>query len=485
MDATKRPMSLPPDFANYAETHKLFDMFKFLQEQLLIKQPENPIEFLINLLKMEFKEVLRVIIIGPPASGKSTIAKMISNKLNLVCMNLDNILVDTAAHLQEEAFTYQRERRELPEDLLLKIIIDKIDGAKILCRMRGWVMEGLLKSKSSILQLQQRGIYPSHCIFLKAPDTVLIERAVGKRVDPRDGTIYHTTFDWPANLEIQRNLVTIPGCSEPEMVRQLLKYHRTIDEIIFCFQHITKKINADQPKADIFSQVLSFLSSSPRSMAPHNPRIILLGAIGSGRKTQAELLAKKYQLINVSCSQLIKEAIAKETKMGSVAQTYLDRQMTIPDLAIMNILKERLTRLDCMTCGWVLHGFPRNQVQAEQLEKEGLFPTRVFFLDVPLDTILERVTEKRTDPQTGQQHHLHFNPPLTAEVMKRLCINPKHEPDVVKEKVADYRAYEEELSDFYHENGVHVNADQDYYTVFEIIQSILVHPVVKKFSNKT
>ena len=112
-----------------------------------------------------------------------------------------------------------------------------------------------------------------------------------------------------------------------------------------------------------------------------------------------------------------------------------------------------------------------------------IFCFRVFFLDVSLDTILERITEQRTDPQTGQKHHLHFNPPATIEAMKRLCINPKHEPDVVKEKVADYCAYEEELSDFYRKNGVHVNADQDSYTVFEIIQSILVHPVPKKFSS--
>lgn len=89
---------------------------------------------------------------------------------------------------------------------------------------------------------------------MDAPDTVLIERAQGKRVDPKTGDIYHTTFDLPSNPEIQSRLEEVPGYKEDEMVKKLIEYHRHIDGVLDCYKTTIKTINADQPKADVFSQ---------------------------------------------------------------------------------------------------------------------------------------------------------------------------------------------------------------------------------------
>ncbi|XP_029657186.2 adenylate kinase 8-like, partial [Octopus sinensis] len=154
---------------------------------------------------------------------------------------------------------------------------------------------------------------------------------------------------------------------------------------------------------------------------------------------------------------------------------------SVPDGVVITIVKERLTQLDCMTCGWVLHGFPRNLFQAQDLDDAGLFPTRVFFLDVSLDSILERMTPLRTDLVTGQQHHLHFNPPQTLAMMDHLRTNPRHMEKSVTEEVSRFHAQEEGLSGFYIDRAAHLNADQDYYTVFETIMSMIINPIAVNF----
>ncbi|GFR93133.1 adenylate kinase 8-like [Elysia marginata] len=226
----------------------------------------------------------------------------------------------------------------------------------------------------------------------------------------------------------------------------------------------------------------SFLCSQPRSNAPHTPRVILLGATGSGKNVQAALLANKYNLVQVACGQLIKQAIAQETKSGMAAKPYVDKEMMMPDSIVLDILKDRLCQLDCVTRGWVLHGYPRTREQAEQLDKAGLRPNRVFFLDVPNDSVIERLTLQAMDPITGEKYHMLYNPPRSQEVKDRLWRNPKNSEENVRKHLSQYFAYVEELSDFY-VDGQHINADQDPHTVFEGLESMICKPLPKNFTS--
>ena len=103
---------------------------------------------------------------------------------------------------------------------------------------------------------------------------------------------------------------------------------------------------------------------------------------------------------------------------------------------------------------------------------------RVFCLDVPNDSVIERLTLRATDPVTGERYHLLYNPPPTAEIKQWLEVDPRDQTDAVKKRLARYNAYTEELSDFY-VDGQHINADQDPHTVFECIESMLVKPLPK------
>ncbi|CAJ0940440.1 unnamed protein product [Ranitomeya imitator] len=190
----------------------------------------------------------------------------------------------------------------------------------------GWVMEGFPRTREQGLLLQMNGTSPDHIVVLDAPDIVLIERNMGKRIDPSTGEIYHTTFDWPEDPEVQRNLVEPAGISEHETGKRLLEYQRNMPGILRAFPKIHKKINADQPCMDVFSQVLTFVLSKPRSLAPYTPRILLYGPPGSGRSLQAALLAQKYDIVNVSCGQVLKEAMADQTKIGLLIEPYIENE---------------------------------------------------------------------------------------------------------------------------------------------------------------
>lgn len=110
-----------------------------------------------------------------------------------------------------------------------------------------------------------------------------------------------------------------------------------------------------------------------------------------------------------------------------------------------------------------------------------IFSTRQFFLDVPNDSVLERLTLRATDPITGERYHMLYNPPRTPEVKERLQRFPKDSEDEVRKRLAQYHAYVEEIADFYLD-GQHVNADQDPHTVFECLESMIVNPLPKRFN---
>jgi adenylate kinase len=102
----------------------------------------------------------------------------------------------------------------------------------------------------------------------------------------------------------------------------------------------------------------------------------------------------------------------------------------------------------------------------------------VYFLDVPNDSVIERLTLRATDPITGDRYHMMYNPPRTQEVKDRLEVHPKDNDESVRKRLAQYHAYVEEIVDYY-VDGQHINADQDPHTVFECVESMVVNPLPK------
>nr|XP_054770114.1 adenylate kinase 8-like [Lytechinus pictus] len=475
MDQTKKPLRIPPQFGTYAERHGIFEMYKRLIEGLIISKPQDPLDYLLEQLKKENDDTPAIVIHGPPASGKTTIARLVSNQLKAAYISKETLLADDVSTVAAKARSSQSSGEPIPTELWVELIRNRVKLFD--CIRKGWVLDGFPDTREQALALQEIGINPKHFVVLEAPDTVLIERQMGKRIDPETGDVYHTTFDYPGNSDVEKRLVEPPeGCGEEAMVDRLVLYHRFIPGLKVGYEMYTKSINADQPKADVYSQVTTFLSSKTRSLAPHNPRIVLLGPTGSGKTVQAALLANKYGIINVSSGQLVKEALASESKVGEAIKPYVERKMLVPDNLILKLLDERLSQVDCSTRGWVLRGFPRTREQAENLTAAGHEPNRVFFLDVPNDSVYERLTLRSLDAVSGNRYHALYNPAPTSDIKERTAQHPVDFEEKIRERLAAYYAYSEEIGDFY-EDAQHIIADQDPHTVFESVESMLVNPL--------
>nr|KAF6482991.1 adenylate kinase 8 [Rousettus aegyptiacus] len=252
-------------------------------------------------------------------------AMWLSKHLKSVFLSLENLMTKEYSSLAERARKHYQKMKSLPPLLLVKLIQERLGEDD--CLRRGWILDGIPETREQVLMIQALGITPRHVIVLSAPDTVLIERNLGKRVDPHNGEIYHTTFDWPPEFEIQNRLIVPEGISEKETAQRLMAYHRSIVRVLPSYPKTLKVISADQPCVDVFYQALTYVQTSHRSNAPFTPRVLLLGPMGSGKRLQAALLAQKYGLVNVSCGQLLKEAVADKSKFGEVIQPFFEKDM--------------------------------------------------------------------------------------------------------------------------------------------------------------
>ncbi|XP_054376741.2 adenylate kinase 8 isoform X1 [Pongo abelii] len=494
MDATTAPHRIPPEMPQYGEENHIFELMQNMLEQLLIHQPEDPIPFMIQHLHRDNDNVPRIIILGPPASGKTTIAMWLCKHLNSSLLTVENLILNEFSYTATEARRLYLQRKTVPSALLVQLIQERLAEEDCIKRNltrlhsfhtgsswpgQGWILDGIPETREQALRIQTLGIAPRHVIMLSAPDTVLIERNLGKRIDPQTGEIYHTTFDWPPESEIQNRLMAPEDISELETAQKLLEYHRNIVRVIPSYPKILKVISADQPCVDVFYQALTYVQSNHRTNAPFTPRVLLLGPVGSGKSLQAALLAQKYRLVNVCCGQLLKEAVADRTTFGERIQPFFEKEMAVPDSLLMKVLSQRLDQQDCIQKGWVLHGVPRDLDQAHLLNSLGYNPNRVFFLNVPFDSIMERLTLRRIDPVTGERYHLMYKPPPTMEIQARLLQNPKDAEEQVKLKMDLFYRNSADLEQLYG-SAITLNGDQDPYTVFEYIESGIINPLPKK-----
>ncbi|XP_044515621.1 adenylate kinase 8 [Gracilinanus agilis] len=374
MDATTAPHNIPADMPKYGEKHHIFEMMQILLQELLIHQPEEPIQFMMDHLQRDNDTVPRIFLLGPPASGKTTIAMWLCKHLNASLITLQNLIWNEFSALAVKAVEMFEANQVIPDWLLMKLLQERL--SKDECVSKGWILDGLPETREQALRFQTCGICPRHVIVLIAPDTVLIERNLGKRIDPFNGEVYHTTFDWPSDPEVQNRLLAPLGISEEETAKRLIEYHRNINRILPSYPKILKVISSDQPCVDVFYQALTYVQSQHRSNAPFTPKILLCGPTGSGKSLQAALLAQKYGIINISCGHLLKEAVANNSTVGEAIRPFFEKDMEVPDQIVIRVLAKRLGEQDCICYGWVLHGFPRDADQATLLENVGFTPNR-------------------------------------------------------------------------------------------------------------
>lgn len=184
-------------------------------------------------------------------------------------------------------------------------------------------------------------------------------------------------------------------------------------------------------------------------------KLILLGAPGAGKGTQAEIISEKYQIPAISTGAIIREAIQSGTEMGLSAKSYIDSGALVPDEVVIGIIKDRLAEADCVN-GFILDGFPRTVPQAEALDKMGVEITDVISIEVPDERILKRMGGRRVCKKCGATFHTEYKPSPNGENCtcgEPLTIRSDDDPKVVAQRLSTYHELTEPLKDFYEAKG--------------------------------
>lgn len=185
-------------------------------------------------------------------------------------------------------------------------------------------------------------------------------------------------------------------------------------------------------------------------------RLILLGAPGAGKGTQAEILASKLSIPTISTGNILREAIKNGTETGLKAKSYMDKGMLVPDDVIIGIVKERLAQPDCAN-GYILDGMPRTLPQAQALLDNGIEIDRVVSIEVDDAMIEARMTGRRVCGKCGASYHITANPPKTEGICNacgsELVIRDDDKPETVRRRLTVYHNETEALKGFYEKLG--------------------------------
>lgn len=181
-------------------------------------------------------------------------------------------------------------------------------------------------------------------------------------------------------------------------------------------------------------------------------RLILLGAPGAGKGTQATFICKQFSIPQISTGDMLRAAVKAGTPMGLQAKSVMDAGALVSDDIIIGLVRERITQADCAN-GFLFDGFPRTIPQADALKSAGVKLDYVLEIDVPFDAIIERMSGRRSHPASGRTYHLKFNPPkvegkddLTGE---ELIQRKDDEEETVRTRLDVYSQQTRPLVDYY------------------------------------
>ncbi len=185
-------------------------------------------------------------------------------------------------------------------------------------------------------------------------------------------------------------------------------------------------------------------------------KIILLGAPGAGKGTQAEVICNRYNIPAISTGNIIREALKTGTEMGLKAKSYMDAGQLVPDDVVIGIIKDRIVKDDCKD-GFILDGFPRTIPQAEALDKMGIIIDKVIDIEVADEKIIKRMSGRRVCEKCGASYHLEYKAPKVdgvCDVCSGTLVQRKDDhPDTVKARLDIYHSETEPLKDYYAKQG--------------------------------
>ena len=185
-------------------------------------------------------------------------------------------------------------------------------------------------------------------------------------------------------------------------------------------------------------------------------KMILLGAPGAGKGTQAQMICEKYHIPQISTGDIIREALSNGSEVGQQAKSFIEQGTLVPDEVVIEMVRLRLKQDDC-TKGFVLDGFPRTIAQADALEDMGVSIDHVIEITVAEAEIVKRISGRRTCKVCGASYHTEFKPSIKGDLCEKcdtlLVVRKDDNAESVKTRLEEYRTKTQPLKAYYEDKG--------------------------------
>lgn len=199
-------------------------------------------------------------------------------------------------------------------------------------------------------------------------------------------------------------------------------------------------------------------------------RVMIAGPPAAGKGTQCARIVDRWGLVHISAGDLLRAEVAAGTPAGAKAKAFMDAGRLVPNEVVVDMVTARLAQPDAAARGWLLDGYPRSAEQADAIEAAGVRPDLFLLLDVPDDTLVARVTGRRTDPQTGEIYHLTFKPP-PPEVLPRLVQRSDDTEEALRARLETHHANVAAVVGYYTDELVTIDGSGSMDDVFRAVEA--------------
>ena len=242
---------LPVETLKYLKEKNVEALMEHLMHELLLSMPVDPLSFLSGLL--ERSPVPKIVMSGPPASGKGTQCELIVQRYDVVHISTGVLLrseIEKQTAIGQQAKGFVDAGQLVPDQVITSLVKNRLARDDV--QRKGWILDGFPRTRSQALEMQICGIIPNVFLALDVEDEVVKLRISGRRTDPQNGAVYHTTYNPPPEglAVVQRSDDTLKAIGA-----KLTLYHRNLDAVVSCYTAIAVHIDANRDKLDVFEEI--------------------------------------------------------------------------------------------------------------------------------------------------------------------------------------------------------------------------------------
>lgn len=455
MDRAEK-LAFQQSIENYFEEKRVYYLFEKLLKELVIIKPKDPIDFLIKRLKTP--DTKRIFITGNLGTNRKEISLSIANHLGYEGISTGDILskeiskrLDLGKKIEPDFKICKLVKDEIVVELIKQELI-RLEKANL-----SYIVEGFPRNRVQAMFLQSVGIIPDNMIILSNSKRDMEQRVYEKISQNYDQsqTEYYTKN---ALDEYELNMKSI---------KEIFPYHSLID---------TSQKNLSSITEDL-SRIIKLKNKTFASRKP--PRILLLGPPCSRKSDVAKVIAKKYNIVHISISDLLNAEIKNSNDSSKEILAAMNKGELVEDKYVHKLLENRLFASDAMINGWIITGFPKNSAQLRFIETEynkSFKPSLIVVIETDDEFVSKRSKMRRIDPYTGKSYYLdsqEFDPKTIDErVMQRLEIKTEDKDDVLKKRLESWKSFN--YSDL-NQNGIliRINGENSFESLVENISDAL------------